>query len=50
MTIKWNKKEAMKYLEELKDPFEEIPQNGKGLITGMAEKIKDLALKNKGIK
>lgn len=52
MTEKWTEKEVMEHAKALKSPFESIKQNGqgKGLMPNLAEKIKELALKNKGMK
>lgn len=40
--MKWNKREAIKCLQELRSPFEEIKPQGKGMLGGMAEKIKQM--------
>ena len=50
MTNKWSKKEAIKCLVERRNPFQE---DGRGLmpnLTGMAEKVKQVLNRNRGIK
>jgi len=45
--MKWNKKIAVQHLTELKSPFEN--QNGQRPLPNLAEKIRALATRNKGV-
>lgn len=51
MTIKWSKKEAIKHLQELRSPFENLgPGQEKPALSNIAERIKALVARNKGIR
>ena len=52
MSEKWTEKDVLEHARELKSPFEELNQNGKkpGGLSGMAEEVKRVLGKNKGIK
>jgi len=47
---KWSKKEAIRHLQELKSPFEKQPEQAKPLLPNMAEQIRQIAMKNRGVK
>ena len=54
MTVKWSKKMAAEYAEQLRSPFEDIVtgQNTaeeQTMLPDMAEKIKDTIERNKGV-
>lgn len=50
MPLKWNKKMAVEAIVTLTSPFDKLKQGGQGKIPNLAEMIKQMAIRNKGIR
>ena len=50
MSDKWSEKDVLEFARELKSPFEKQPEQAKPVLSNMAEQIKQIAMKNRGVK